>query len=375
MKGMTRGPLALASLAVLALAATAPAQDPAVYQQQPKQSFRFTGDTLIRYEWTRNIPQASGELVDEDRYRLQARPRIELRVGPIELGTGGAFNYSSDENDIPPEGQPLLTLVRDNYRSRDARLDLAYGKLTLGPFTGQGGRFVMPIPFSEMIWDRDLRPQGGAATLLLGRAASPARISFHGIYATGSHVFEDESVMYGGAAELSLGRAGESTLSVMGSYLEFDDLDKLETPIRRQNTRVAGLIVGRYHVFDIVGRITRGGQLPLQLVFDYCWNTEIDENNKGLWLAAVLGATDVSRARLEYTYAKVDKDATVAAFTTDDFFWGTGWEGHRADLGAATRKNNSVHAIAQWQRFKDNPNPVIRDQWVTRWRLEWRTTF
>ncbi len=374
---MTRGSLAFAPLAVLALAASAPAQEPAVYQQQPGRSFRFTGDTLIRYEWTRNIPQillGELELADENRYRLQARPRIELRVGPFELGAGGAFNYSSDENDKPPEGQPLL-LVRDNYRSRDARLDLAYAKLKLGPFTGYGGHFIMPTPLSEMIWDRDLRPQGGAATLLLGSASSPARLGFHGIYATGSHVFEDESVMYGGAAELSLGRPGEATLSVMGSYLEFDELDKLETPVRRQNTRVAGSIVGRYHVADIVGRITRGGQLPLQLVFDYCWNTEIDENNKGLWLAAVLGATDVSRARLEYTYAKLDKDATLAAFSSDDFFWGTGWEGHRADLGAATRKNNSLHAIAQWQRFKDNPNPLIRDQWVTRYRLEWRTTF
>ena len=115
----------------------------------------------------------------------------------------------------------------------------------------------------------------------------------------------------------------------MGAYLQFEELAKLEPAIRRQNTRVAGLIVGKYHVFDIVGRLSRGGQVPLQLVFDYCWNTEIDENNKGLWLAAVMGATGVSRGQLEYTYAKVDKDATLAAYNTDDFFWGTGWEAHR----------------------------------------------
>src|SRR5687767_1977176 len=112
MRPMTRGPLALAPLAVLALAGSVPAQDSTVYQQQPKQSFRFTGDTLIRYEWTRDIPEA-GELVDEDRYRLQARPRIEARIGPVELGVGGEFNYSRDENDVPPEGEPLL-IVRDN---------------------------------------------------------------------------------------------------------------------------------------------------------------------------------------------------------------------------------------------------------------------
>jgi hypothetical protein len=83
----------------------------------------------------------------------------------------------------------------------------------------------------------------------------------------------------------------------------------------------------------------------------------------------------VSPARLEYTYAKVDKDATLAAYNSDDFFWGTGWEGHRADLGITTTRKNSIHGIAQWQRFKDSPDPTVRDQWVTRYRLEWRTNF
>jgi hypothetical protein len=34
-----------------------------------------------------------------------------------------------------------------------------------------------------------------------------------------------------------------------------------------------------------------------------------------------------------------------------------------------------MHAIAQWQRFKDSPDPIVREQWVKRWRLEWRTQF
>jgi hypothetical protein len=372
---MRRAALAVAPLAVLALASPAAAQDPAaVYQQQPKKAFRFAGDTLARYEWTRDVPSADG-LVNEDRYFLQIRPRLEMNVGPIELGVGGAFNYSADENDLPPEGfeQPLL--IRDNFRSRDARLDLAYGKLTLGPLIAQGGRFFLPIPLTEMIWDRDLRPQGGAVTLQYAPRNSSNRFALHGIYATGSHVFEDESVMYGGALELGFGSAQGSGLQLVGSYLQFEDLNNLQLAIRRQNTRVAGLIVNEYKVVDIVGRITRGGQLPLQLVGNYCWNTALDTDNKGLWLAAVLGDLGVSRARAEYVYAKIDRDATVAAFNTDDFFWGTGWEGHKADLGTATRKSTSIHGIAQWQRFKDSPDPALREQWVTRYRLEWRTRF
>jgi hypothetical protein len=233
----------------------------------------------------------------------------------------------------------------------------------------------MPLPLTEMIWDRDLRPQGGAATINFAPKSSLNRFAITGLYAKGSHVFEDESVMFGGGLDLSFANGQAARLQLAGTYLEFRDLDTLDPAIRRQNTRVAGLIVNQYRVIDLVGRITRTGQLPLQLVGDYCWNTAVDQDGKGLWLAVVLGALGTSRTRLEYTYAKIDKDATVAAFDTDDFFWGTGWEGHRADLATSGAKKSSIHAIAQWQRFKDSPILAQRDQWVKRFRLEWRTSF
>jgi hypothetical protein len=378
---MRRAALAAASIATLALAGQAAAQDTgAVYQQ--KKAFRFAGDSVARYEWTQDIPTADGRcpadvvpcLVNENRSFLQARPRVELTMGPVELGVGGAFNYSDEENDIPPAGEPLL-IIRDNYRSRDARLDLAWGKLTMGPVVLEGGRFLMPIPFTEMIWDRDLRPQGGAVALQYVSKTSATRLALNGIYATGSHVFEDESVMYGGGLDLKFAAGQDSSLQLVGSYLQFEDLNKLEPPIRRQNTRVAGLVLPEYHVVDLIARITRGGQVPLELVANYAWNTAVDRDGHALWLAASLGSVGTSRASLAYTYAKVDKDATVAAFNTDDYYWGTGWEGHRADLGTGTMKGSSVHAIAQWQRFKDSPDPAISEQWVTRYRIEWRTTF
>ena len=369
---MRRDALA-ASIALVALGPPAAAQDPApVYQQ--KKPFSFAGDTLARYEWTQNIPTADG-FVDEDRYFLQGRPRVELKVGPVELGVGGAFNYSDVENDVPPPGQEVLPIIRDNYRSRDARLDLAYGRVKAGPVIAEGGRFFMPLPLTEMIWDRDLRPQGGAVALEFGSEGSSTKFALRGIYATGSHVFEEESILYGGGVEVRFASGQDSSLQLAGSYLQWEDLDTLQPQIQRQNTRVAGVFLNDYKVVDLVARLTRGGQLPLQLVANYAWNSAVDENGKGLWLAAVLGDLSSSRARVEYTYAKVDRDATVAAFSTDDFFWGTGWEGHRVDLGTGTPGGSSVHGVAQWQRFKDSPDPVVAEQWVTRYRVEWRARF
>ena len=120
------------------------------------------------------------------------------------------------------------------------------------------------------------------------------------------------------------------------------------------NTRVAGLFVNPYHVVDLVARITRGGQVPLELVANYAWNTAVDQDGHGLWLAASLGSVGTSRASLAYTYAKVDKDLTSAAFNTDDFFWGTGWEGHRA-------RPRSGHGEEQL-RARHRPAPALQGQ-------------
>ncbi len=361
-------------LACAAAAAQAAAQDTApVYQQQ--QAFRFTGDSLARYEWTRNEPDGYGGSLDQSRWRIQVRPRVEATFGPVDLGVGGDLNYSQDINYQNPDGT-APAIIRDNYRSRDVRLDLAWARVKLGPVVAQGGRFFMPLPLTEMIWDRDLRPQGGTAGLQFGgKGASSSRFALTGIYAKGSHVFQDESVMYGGGAELKLAMGPTGSFQLVGSYLQFDKLDQLGPPIRRQNSRLGGLLVDNYHVVDVVGRLTSTGQFPMSLVGDYCWNTALDSGNHGLWLAVVLGSTEVSRAQAEYTYAKIDRDATLGAFNSDDFYWGTGWEGHRVDLATGLGKGNSLHGIAQWQRFKDSPDPVVAQQWVTRYRIEWRTRY
>ena len=94
---------------------------------------------------------------------------------PDRLGVGGDFNYSSDENTEPP---PLL--LRDNYDSRSARVDLAFARVEPVRWLRiEGGRFEMPVRLTEMIWDRDLRPQGAALTLAHRDAAGVDRFNDH----------------------------------------------------------------------------------------------------------------------------------------------------------------------------------------------------
>jgi len=342
-----------------------------VPQAREQYSLQFRADGLLRQEWTRNFFEGA----NQDRWRIQVRPRLEIGVKWLLLGVGAEFNHSQDENDVPPPGAAALALVRDNYRSRDTRLDLAFASLKPAEWLRiEGGRFAMPIAFTEMIWDRDLRPQGAAVHL----GGGDSRFGLSVLGSRGGHPFDDdEAEMLAVAARVGSPPEARTKLELLGSFIAFREVATLEPAIRRQNTRTVagGPLALDYRVIDAVVRLRHEGVLPWQVVADFCWNTAADEGRSGVWLAFVLGSTRSARSRLEYTYASVDKDATLAAYAGDDFFWGTGWQGHRGDVGIRLSDNTALHGVAQIQRFKDSAREAERDHWLRRYRAELRFSY
>ena len=378
---MRRGTIGL--LLILA-AARAAAQEPApLFQPEQQYSFKVKLDGLWREEWTADIFDGAGRFHNEDRWRLRALPRVEIGLNKVTLGVGGDFNWSSDKNYLPSQA-----IIRDNYLSRDARLDLAFARwqVTRGARL-EGGRFEMPVALTEMLWDRDLRPQGGALTLEAHDEGARPRLGLTVLAARGSHVLDDGGVglfLASGAGFLGAGEHGR--VELRGSFLKFTGVEKLEPRIRRQNSRLNGLVFQDYDVLDAIARYRRDGGVPLQLVADLSWNFGAGKtaraageaprkNRRGLWLAALLGSTRTARFRGEYTFARVDKDATVAAYATDDFFWSTGWLGHRGDLGIKVTGNIAFHMVGQLQRFKDSARIEERDHQVKRYRYEIRLSY
>lgn len=362
--------LLIALMIVFGAALTARAQAKISAPRVP-QGYRFEVDALARQEWTTN---RFGDLPDENRWRLRLLPRIDFGSGAIVGAVGGDFNYGKDENakDVPASGT-----YRDNYNSRNARLDLAY--LQIRPVRWlrlDAGRMVMPVELTEMLWDRDLRPQGGALTLELGGEGDLRRVSLTALGARGSHVFEDEKttmLLFSGSAVLASGQ--DSKLQVTGSYLRFTDFnerDGLDPRLFRQNARTATRLTREYRTVDIVGRIRNEGAAPAEMYLDYCWNTAVDEDNKGIWAGIALGSLLTTRGRFEYTYARVGREATLGAYTTDDFIWGTGWEGHKGELATATSRTSSIHVIGQLQRLRTAADPEEARHWVRRLRVELR---
>jgi hypothetical protein len=301
---------------------------------------------------------------------LRFRPALEFGTEQIHLGVGGDFIYSKDKN-----YEPKPVVARDNYRSRDARVDLAYLRIKpVSWLTLEGGRMEMPIPVTEMIWDHDLRPQGASGTIALQDGKGRPAFRLTGLWAKGSHVYDDEDTqLTAGSASLTLRPGSMTSFEATGAYLRFTGLSSLEPMLRRQNTRLAGALVRRYEVVDLVGRFQHEGAVLTQLVTEYCWNTKVGAERQGVWLAAIFGSTRTSRARLEYSYAYVERDATLGAYSADDFLWTTAWEHHKGDFGMRVGKNAALHVVGQVQRFLAAATPAEREKWYSRWLVELRT--
>lgn len=358
---------------------------PSTARAQQQQQAPITGDVLIRQEWNDGF-FTKPDPTPSSRTRFQIRPRFEVETQTLLLGVGADINYSKDNN-LEPKDVPLpLALIRDNYDSRSIRLDLAYLGLNLSPaLQVRAGRMAQPLHLTEMIWDKDLRIQGGSAALTLHRGITgEPTVRLAGIYSRGSHVFVDSKDTEGSSlgdgvtlkgGSLDIGFGSSKRLDVSGSYLVYDKLDFLERKIRRQNTRVNGALVREYQIMDVVVRLRTDTPFPIQLVFDGARNRKAPDQRDGVWGALVLGSLQETRFKGEYTFARVDRDVTVAAYTTDDFFWGTGWLGHRAEVAFAQSAKSSFHVIGQMQRFKDSANLDERTNWVKRLRLEVRRTF
>src|SRR3954465_7909988 len=117
--------VALATAALLGSSGVARAQEPPpVYQTEKGSSRSFHLDGVTRQEWTDDETFSA-----RSRRMIRMKPRVEAGAKWFQIGVGGDFIYSSDEN-LGPLGGINQALLRDNYVSRDARLDLAWAKLS-----------------------------------------------------------------------------------------------------------------------------------------------------------------------------------------------------------------------------------------------------
>jgi hypothetical protein len=321
----------------------------------------------LRQEWTEPFGLRAAE--SRQRARLLAGADGEYRW--LRFGVTGDFVYASDDN-VAVLGEPGYLSQRDNYRSRDARVDQAY--LSLAPASWlrlDAGRFAMPIGFTGMIWDADLRAQGAALTLSASDLGRMSRLGLTFLGSRGSHVFDDsETTTWAVATEAELELGERTSLGLTGAFVAWQEAYDVEDVLWRQNTSRGDDFLYDYEVVDVVARLHRDGSIETELVADYCRNLGAEKGHTGIWVALVLDGAVRGWPRLEYVYAWVDRDATLGAYAADDYLWTTGWEGHELQLDVRLGSHLVLSATGLVSRYKDAPQARFRDDWVGRARVE-----
>jgi hypothetical protein len=357
----------LAALLPLAGAAGVSAQAPDYFAPQPLE-LGWNASLELRQEWS----EAFGRRAGEDRRRARLLAGAEGSYRWLRFGLTGDFVYSSDDN-VAVLGEPGYISQRDNYRSRDARVDSAFlSAAPVGWLRLDAGRFPMPVGLTGLVWDADLRPQGAALSLSAHDQGAARRLSLTAFGARGSHVFDDaETTMWAVAGEASFELGERTSLDLTAAFVTWQEAYELESALWRQNSYETGVgFLYDYEVLDVVARLHRDGGIEAELVVDVCRNLAADEGHTGVWLALVLDGAVRGWPRLEYVYVWVDRDATLGAYAADDYLWTTGWEGHELRLAYRLGDHAVVRATGLLSRFKDAPQQRFRDDWVGRARIE-----
>jgi len=324
------GTVALSMLfASVLFSSSALAQDAILSAEEPEteRAWMFFGDLLAGYDHVSGLPGGRDDL-ERGRARLRAgafwnvAPAWEIG-GSVRLAQGTDANRDNRRNN-------------DNERSDSIGLDQLFVRWRPGENTSvEIGKTPLPLELSPMVWDFDLRPAGIAIdhSLALGEFD---RLQFVAGYFAGQHLYGDESRI--GAAQIawSWHEGAPLRAGALLAYVDFSDLDELTRQgLARTNSTASGRLVNDYRLLDLqlVGHAEAGGW-PIDAKIDLVHNLGADRARNGA--RASLSTGDRTKPRgweFGYAYERIQRDAVMAAFNSDDWWFHSAMRGHLAWIG------------------------------------------
>jgi hypothetical protein len=324
-------------------------------EHRPLLSWRW--DFLARYDRVDHWPYYEAT----DRGRFELRPEIDADPLPnLRLGVRAVFDYGTESYEDP---------YYDNYINRGANLDRLYVLWRPGELAIRGGKFGMPLMATEMMWDRDLQTLGGAASWTPMSVAGGA-LTFAGGFFYGPQHFHDTSRIGVGQVVGRFGDEGGLQVEASASYWGYDMRD-IEPSYFRQNTISfvpdGARYTSEFHVGDLLVRVhVPLGPVPVVVSLDGVRNFAAAEGRRNAFEGAVtagsLGAP--GQFRVSYGYQYVQRDAVVGAYNSDDWWYHTWYEGHRAAVAWTFLPNLYLQAAFTVQRRLDT------HYWVNRYLVD-----
>lgn len=343
------------TLSTLALAAviSLPAGSARAQEKKEKQNWYDTvkvgGDVRVRYE-----------RIDEDGKDVRNRARIRARLGAsgkanedvdvkIGLATGSA--------DDPVSRNQTLT---EGFTPKDILLDYAFVDWHPAQIEGLsllGGKLINPFEaVTDVIWDGDVTPEGGAVKYTLGDEWKAQLVG--AALTLEERSSDDDSMVYGAQLKLSGALSEMLSLAAGVSYYQFSNIEGFDVidPAGKKSsygnsTRsvvedgVTNKVYAyEYQLVEPFVSLTANTPVPVTVFANYVRNTEPDDDNTGYGTGVKLGkAKDPGSFELSYLYKKVEKDATLGLLTDSDA-WGGGTDGKAHKISAAYQINKNWQA-------------------------------
>ena len=339
-------------------------------------SGRWYGDLQLRYDHLGSLNPLSGTTRME---RARSRLRVGWRDtrGNLEYAIAAKLARGTDSN-------KETRIWLDNEHSDAEELDEAMLRWTFDDSTQVLlGKTALPLDLSPMLWDHDLRPAGVSVARSWG-VGELDRFSVVGGYFRPMHLYGDDSNL--GAVQLGYHwREGAPlSASVQLAYLDFGNLGELaHENLSRSNWReiirapgspppvscgvchgVQGALVNDFRLADLKADLRwMLADRPLTATLDLVHNLGAFRDQDGARVSVAYGDASLPHEfEVGLAYQRFQRDAVLAAFSDDDWWFHSNARGLLTHLGYGIDPTWSVHLTYVRDR-RDGPfrnGPVER---------------
>lgn len=317
------------------------------------------------------------------------------RVSPREDFRRELFRLRAGFDWMPNESFQLSALARINRSDRtneDSRADLdneladsesadeLFVRFTPDAGTSLAlGKMPLPLDLSPALWDNDLRPIGGflAQDVDLGAFS---RLRFQIARFNPDHAFfdeptitssEDSSRVSATQIAMDFGQGKRYSWHVTATYLEFEDINSLVPEHLARTNRVAdGTFQNAFTIADLQLGLHKNQGVPVEFAVDVFRNLDAANGDDGGRVSFRLGdALQPGGVEFGVASQRIQRDAIMAAFGDDDWWFRSWMRGTRAWFGYGITENSRI----QLALFRER-----RDDWddhLNRGILDFRYTF
>ena len=381
---------------------------------------KLSGDLRLRFE-----PFFGGGAANATTPEARFRQRYRLRFNVASKITNDfAVGFSIASGDL---GDPISTNSTETgfFTRKPLAIDKAFGVYNphyFKPFTLTVGKFGYTWQRTELTWDNDLNPEGGSAAVAWDWKNS--FINHFGVVAVGSPMFEvgggPDTYMEGGQVQAGFTLLPRVKLGANIAYYDFHNADTIAQNQTggngfadngsvtagggtfgfggSSNTNNFGVIgvkrvfASQFGIVDALARLdfdTGLKRWPIYALFDYVQNTKACSNLGAFTAAAVAPPTCDSRQRhgywgefkvgqtknkgdlmLGYTFARIERDAVLAAFNFSDLRQPTNVIEHRVEGLYQAYPHVQLGVTGLIGRQIVTAQSPTLERWLKRWQFD-----